>query len=48
VALRKALVESLKEQKNNYKIEEVIQDMCDGIKTPTPPLPDLEDPVVRK
>lgn len=22
--------------------------MCDGIKTPTPPLPDLEDPNVRK
>ena len=48
MALREALVVKLQEQKDSHQIEEVIQDMCDGIKTPTPPLPDLEDPVIRK
>ena len=46
--LREALIQTFKEQKNQYQINELIQDITDGIKTPTPPLPDLDDPEVRK
>jgi hypothetical protein len=29
-------------------MKEVIDDLVGGVKTPTPPLPDLNDPYVRK
>lgn len=43
-----ALDAELETQDNNHMYEEILEDIVDAVKSPTPPLPNMEDPEVFK
>jgi hypothetical protein len=48
VQLRESVIRNLESIKDQQTIKEVISDLMNGVRTPDPPLPDLENPLVRK